>query len=355
MDPITAGLVVGGTSSLISGGLNMWGASKAQAAYEDAMRKLQQMIENEWEVPEFERFTPQEYQLLSIYNPEIAQYIQESAPQLLNEAASQGLINKQNQVLSKMEGQIAEGGEDAVSRAENAKLASEADAQRRSSRNNLLADYGRRGLAGSADEMLADAASVDSVNEQQYLGSLQNAANAQRRKADLLNQYSGTLGSMRGQNLAVESQNANTTNSFNERMTRNLNQYNQYMAQQRNDAQLYNNNNRQNISNANIDLRNNSDMENYRRRMNITNLKNQKVMAKAGMAQQQADMGGRFAQAGIDRLSGMVGGIGSAVGQGLMMYGAGKGSPKPPMQPQQQLYSNNPNMQLYGPGYGFKQ
>lgn len=315
MDPLVGGMAVGAAGSVLSAYMANRQAEQQRADYQAAMQKLSDAVNNGWKLPPDEKFTPEEYKLIAANHPDVAQYVQEKAPQLLNESASQGLIANQQNAITQMQGKLAQPGGDAIANAEKAKTAAEAQNSIASNRANILRSYGARGLASSPQALAADLGSSDSALQSQYLANVQSDANAQARKDALLNNYMQANTSMRAQNANTEQNNAMTTNAFNERMTRNLNQYNQYATGINNQYKQQ----QQNVANANTELKNNAQQENYRRQVALANANNDKIKTQFGIGSNTANQNAQFAQAGIERNSAAIQGVGNTLAQGGMM------------------------------------
>jgi hypothetical protein len=197
----------------------------------------------------------EELQLVGQFQPEIPSLVQETAPQLITESASGAEIAAQRDALSQYQN-MAQTGDDAISRAARERAGFEADQRMKSLRAGVLRDRAARGMLGSGDELLASLQGADSAAIAAREGSLNAAEQAQQRRIQALAASANLAGNIRQQNTGTERANTEIMNAFNQRMAANQNVYNQQSAGIRNQAQMTNLQAQQRVADANVDIRN---------------------------------------------------------------------------------------------------
>ena len=197
----------------------------------------------------------QRFALLKEYIPEAADYYEQQAPELVTEADSGFEKGKQRQALEQLSG-LSETGDDAISRAATEKAAFEADAAAKSRRAEVMRQMIQGGLGGSGQGILSGIAGQQQADSNQYLGGLQSAADAQKRRMDAISQLGSLSTNVRGQNFNAEQANKQIMNRFTENVANSKNVYNQKVAADRNEASRFNINQNQNIADKNIGLGN---------------------------------------------------------------------------------------------------
>lgn len=319
------GAVIGGAIGGVAGGVGGYMSGQIDDAALARAEKIRAELEAKWQTPEFQNIflTPEDYQVVAQVYPQIATYIQENHPEMVQEADSQGLKNTQNQSLEQL-ARLGETGDDAISKAAVAKAQYDADQASRSQRANLLRDLGSRGLGTSGAEILADTGSQQSNEQNARMAGLQAASDAQNRRVQALSQAGSLAGQIRGQNQAVETQNVSAMNAFNQRMAQSKQLYENQKTQALNEAQAWNAKNTQDTANNNVSARNQFAQYNLNRADNNANTiaqsNNTKLMASNGMGLANSQMQANAAQNTLNTFMGPV-----AAAPGLaMQYAAGQ-------------------------------
>ena len=244
--------------------LMSWQASKdAQKATAKERKRISDLIDA-MKQPEFDfsQITPEQFQVVGKYVPEVASYIQEAAPQV-------------------MQGQSA--GREAEKEALNRWLE-----MSRSGRDDIFDIQQRQAARTAAGEQQAQIASLQDLSQRQGGGGLpegaalraimsnrsgelaqQGALDAANRRTQALQQVGTLGGNIRAADQSLEEKNANIINDFNRRLADNGNQYNQYKTGVLNNAQLANLAQAQKISDANIGARNEAASTNLANRNNL--------------------------------------------------------------------------------------
>jgi hypothetical protein len=174
---------------------------------------------------------------------------------LVTESDSGFEKGKQREALNQLSG-LAGSGNDAISRAETEKAAYQADAAAKSRRNEVLRQMQQSGLGGSGQSILSSIAGGQQDDQAQYLGGLQSAADAQKRRIDAIGQMGSLATNVRGQNFNTEQANKTIMNRFRENTANAKNLYNRQTTQDKNEAAKFNINQNQTIADKNVGLGN---------------------------------------------------------------------------------------------------
>ena len=210
---------------------------RAVASANELERKLKTLRPDET----WENINPQLLSEAAKYSPDIAAFVEENAPQLIQEAGSATEKRVQRQALQKLAAQ-AETGRDVISEAQQEQAQFETDARAKSRRNQLMESLRRQGALGSGAGLVAQLEGEQSDAQAAREQSLAAVQGAEQRRRESLGQAASLAGQIRGQNLNVESANVGTMNSFNQRLANARNLYNQYTSGERNQAQQLNQN-----------------------------------------------------------------------------------------------------------------
>lgn len=272
----------------VSAIVQAYNAEKARGANAKRLKELRQMFEQivppkydisiddppdyiQKQLPQadldFSKLTPEQFKVVGTYAPKAAEYIAEQNPQLLKGSAAQK-EGRQAQIDALRSMQSVAKGEnpELAINLQRAKDSAQAAAQSR--QQSILQDAQRRGVAGSG---LSLAAALTGAGQSMAEGanSSQNAALAAYRDKLAAIQNAGNMGRALSQDeLGMEQSNNDVINQFNQRTSRNYQNYLNQRAQMENDAQLRNLQAAQDISNRNV-LQNNEydrwNLENHNR------------------------------------------------------------------------------------------
>lgn len=213
---------------------------------------------------------PEAYAVAAKYIPEVASYIAEQNPQLVQMSAA-GQMGRDAQIQA-LKDIRARTGELSDAEAQDASGRAMRDAQinAQSRQESVLQDANRRGqlgsgamlaaqLQGGSDQMERGA----NLSSQAYLEALRNKVGAIRTEGEMGRQ----LGNDEFSQSAV---NADIINKFNQRAATGANTFNQYAADTVNRGQLFNVQNAQDVLNKNVGTAN--DMSIYNRNRQDKNL-----------------------------------------------------------------------------------
>lgn len=255
MDPITVGIVGTAVAGAGAQWLNSQEAQKASAAE----RKKMQALINKLEEPSFDtsKLTPEDYQVVNQFIPEVAADFEEIAPTTIkgkSEAATAGL-GAQLSALEKLRN-LSDSGDDTQSRLLRSQALRDAAIQSQGEQEAIRQRMARMGQTGSTNDLITSLLAQQGQSQNAALTSQNAAMDAYNRKLEAMRGAADLGGNIRGTELTMEGNNADIINAYNQRFANARNDYNQYASGLRNDAQLRNLNNAQDISNKNVAQRN---------------------------------------------------------------------------------------------------
>lgn len=325
MDPITIAAIVSG---LASTAVNAYAAYKkgeiSEAEYRRAMQasqelesKLKSLRPNE----SWENINPELLSETAKFSPDIAAFVQENAPELIQEAGSATEKRVQREALQKYAA-MSESGRDVISEAQREQALFESDARAKQRQRALMDALRRQGQLGSGAALQAQLSQeqAEAVNARQ--AALQGVQEAEMRRRQALDQAAGLAGQIRGQNLNVESANVGTMNAYNQRLANAKNMYNQYASGARNQAQMINQQREMERERYNLGLRNQYSMYN----------RTQQEAARERARQYDADLATRMydirqgnernrAAGQMQQIGDYATAISSGIGTGMSLYG----------------------------------
>lgn len=286
MDPLTIGLMVAGGAQALSTIAQLYNAEKERGATKGRLEEIKRLFDQikppDYDVsvidpPELimqsipptafdmSNITPEAYQLAGKYIPQVAQYIAEQNPQLVQmSAAGQYGRDAQIQALKDIR---ARTGELSDAEAQDASARAMRDAQigAQSRQQAILQDANRRGQLGSGAMLAAQLQGASdqmergaNLSSQAYLEALRNKLGAIRTEGEMGRQ----LGNDEFSQAAI---NADIINKFNQRAAQGMNQYGQYAAGVMNEGQMANLRNAQDVMNRNVTTGNQFALENRNR------------------------------------------------------------------------------------------
>lgn len=242
MDPLTIAIIAGGASFA----LNAYTAYKkkeiSEAEYKRAMeaaRLLENQLKQLRPSDTWEDINPELLKEVAKFNPDVAAFVQENAPQLITEAGSETEKRVQKEALQKYAA-MSETGQDVISDAQREQALFEADARARSRQQQLQEALRRKGQLGSGQARALQFQLEQEEAQNARQAALQGVQEAENRRRQSLNQAASMASNIRQGNLQVESANVGTMNAYNQRLANAQNLYNQYASNIRNQAQLTN-------------------------------------------------------------------------------------------------------------------
>lgn len=285
---------------------------------------------------------------VSDYVPEIAKYTPESTPQQISEAGTAGERQAQKQALQQY-GRLAQAGYDPIAAAQQEAALTASAQQASAARQAALREAAQRGMAGTGLDVLSGIGATEQAAVGGRQAALQAQAEAGQRRMQALGAYGTLAGQMRQQGAQTEQANVNIMNAFNERMARNLNQYNQYVAEMQNQAQQQNRAEQQRMAEMNVGLRNQQMLMNIQaqrqaeeaRRAAKERMYATKYGIQSGLGELQGKMAGQELGAQTAAWGQGMGALSKLGGMGLQGYYAGK---KPKMEEEDALAGEPPKL-----------
>lgn len=224
--------------------------------------KQNQALYSNINTPDYQQYKPEDYTLAGSYDPEAA-----NATTVSEDPA---LRSQQQSYLMKLAG-LSDTGLSDVDAAGFANARNIADQISRSGTQAAVQNAQARGVGGSGLEFaMREQASQDAAGRAQQAG-LDQAAQSAKQRALYDQAYGGALGGVRAQDFSANSANANI-----------LNQFNMANTQNRNQAQLYNLGQAQNISNANTTQHNSAQQYNNQLQQQMFNDQLEKANGQSG-------------------------------------------------------------------------
>jgi len=374
MDPITIALIAGAAIQVVSGLMQSYQAEKARGATNARLKEIQAMFDaivppdldlevfddpamaSEIQAPQLnvEAITPEVFEIAGTYNPEVADFVRENGPALIqaSEAAETGR-GAQLDALERYK-QIASGEYDPEFAARMDEASQRANREAQSRSDSIIQDANRRGTMGSGFAFAAQQKASTDAMARAAEDSRFAAAEAYRNQLMATDKSAELGGDIRNSEMSEEARNVAIINDFNERTSRNYQDYLTAKAESMNKAKLINMERQQRVSDLNTNAANESKWRNREMyndaQMTGYNVKRQqrqdkldivdrkqrtkqqmyenllaKARGKAGIAQQGIDYLRDDARDSNQRTQG----IADAATSGAMMYGKyGKRSPE---------------------------
>ncbi len=300
--------VAGGVAQYITAQQAQKAAAEQQAKIQAALDKVQD--------PQFDmsQFTPEEYQLVGKYAPEMLPIVQERAPQLmqLSGAGQQG----QDATLSALQRltSIGNSGADAQSQGLIEQAQRQSQIQNQGQQASILDSMSRRGAqAGSGLGFAAALNAQQGANQSASQGGANAAMQAYQQRLQALTQAGNFGQQVQANDMNMQGQNAGIINGFNQRMSAMQNQNNQYNTGNLNEAQRTNLGAQQNTADQNVGLRNNAvAQKNTMAQQEYQNALD-KVRIQAGVSNNAAQNALTSGQNQNNAVQGMTGGISSGL------------------------------------------
>jgi len=330
MDPLTiAGAAVSIGSALwgaITGAKNNAEASKASQNEINELKTIAQRVQT----PDFDinSLTPAQMDLVFSYNPEAIPFIQEAAPQLVEESGvAKGFLESQMGALNRFEN-LAETGEDAglIAAREGAEREAMQTLSRAQAERDAVAQ--RRGIGlGSGASLALQQADVANTAERQQMMNEGAAADAALRRFQATQAGGSLAGQLYGQEMNRVASNADITNAFNARMAERKQAVETQNTQARNQASLLTEQEKQRIADQNAE--NEYENEIQKRQLQQSDYQNKVSQAQLQMQPRQAALGsiGSNAQRSGQTTSGITS-LGGAIGSALGKFGGKKDDKK---------------------------
>lgn len=384
MDPITIGLAVGAGAQVVSGIMQYYQAEKARKASQERLDQIEAMfnkivppdldisifddqrIAQDIPLPSLrlDAITPKDYASIGKQIPEVASFVEEARPELVKASGAAKMGREAQLDALQRYREIASGGFDPRLQEQLNQAARKSQMEAQSRQASVLQDAARRGQLGSGVAMAAQLRAGGDAMDQAAMQSQAAAAEAYRNQLAAMQRSADLGGDIRSSEMSEEARNAGIINEFNQRTSKNYQDWLKYRADLANRANVANLENEQRIADANVSQANQAQWKNRemwntgqqqqyaqarQKQQDLVDLARQKnavkqqqfgntmdiAKAKAGMNQQAMDY---INQSARDRNQ-MVRGIADAVTAGGQYYGkyGQQGQPEQPLLPQSQV------------------
>jgi len=315
MDPLTIALILG--SQAVSGGFQYMNAEEAREYAREQEAKLQDAL-NKIGIPEArpEYFTPEVYQWLENYDPEVAAYVRERDPRMIEMQSSEARRAKsaEQQVLQDILGRAREG-TDVMAEIQRARGMREAAGTMASQAATLQQPLERQGQQGGLAAYGAALQQQQGAGLQAALAGEQAALAGLQERGRALGQAGDLAGRQIGRELDIERANVNAINAFNQRLAQSQQAQANLQAQIRNQAQLENIRGRQRIGEMNVQ----SQAAARDRRQAFEQQQYQNQLAKYGKQAGLAETGISSRQQQAQDINKLIQGLGDVAGAGTMV------------------------------------
>lgn len=258
-------------------------------------------------------------------NPELQENVLQEDTAFQEISEDPRLRKAQLDALSTLSNISSEGGMDAQAMATLAGAQSQAGQMARGNREALMQNAAARGVGGSGLEfVLSDQANQNAAN--QFANeSLNAAAAAEARKMEALQGMAGLGGQMRSQDFNVASTKANAQDAINRFNATNRTQIGGANVDRRNTAMAQNLQNKQQLSNQNVALKNSQ--QQYNKEL-LQNKFDNEIKRAQGISGSSAQVANAQLQGG-QAVAGTLGGIGqAALGAGATLFANQAKDPK---------------------------
>jgi hypothetical protein len=257
-EPITTALIVGAGSAAINAFTAYREGRISEGEYRrqvEAANELERQLKTLRPDESWKDLDPKLLGEVARYSPDIATFVEESAPQLIREAESSAEKRSQQEALQKYAA-MSESGRDVIAEGQREQALFEADARSKSRQQQLMEGLRRQGQLGSGAGLVAQLQGEQADRQLSREASLQGVQQAEMRRREALGQAASLAGQIRGQNFNVESANVGTMNSYNQRLANARSMYNQYTSNAKNQAQTINQQREMDRERTNLGLQN---------------------------------------------------------------------------------------------------
>jgi len=284
MDPVTIGIgmaAIGAASGLIQ----LYNSERERGATKQRLQQIEKMF-NEIVPPEYNisvyddpelvktippaafdysRITPESFASVGQYVPEVAEFVREVAPQVVEaSAAAQEGRGAQLEALRRYR-DIAAGQTDPLFQQKMQEASDRSRIEAQGRMGAALQDAQRRGALDSGVQLAAQLQGQSDAMTRGALTSQAAAAEAYKNQLMALDRSAGLGGDIRQSEMGEAARNAGIINDFNQRTSANYQNYVNQRANMANQAQVYNLDRDQRIADANVAQRNKFAVDNQSR------------------------------------------------------------------------------------------
>lgn len=315
-----------GPTVAVAGAAAQWvNSSNADKASKAEREKMQDVIDK-MQAPDFDpsNFTSEEYSIAAKYVPQLANYIEEQAPQTVKAtAAGEAGREAQLSALGRLKN-MSEQGEDLQSQVLRQRALGDAAAQNQAQQATIQQRAAQRGLGGSGLEFMQSMIGQQGSNQTATRSAQDAAMMAYQNRLQAMKDSANLGGDIRNSDISEQARNAGIINDYNQRKTADANRYQQYLADANNEAQRYNIGNQQRVADANTGIRNSDRQRAQSRADMIVGARNDFDTRKAGMQIGQYQGDSDAIQQRAAHTAAAIGGIQQGIGSGMNSYNQSK-------------------------------
>lgn len=328
MDPLTAGLLVGGATTIGSGLMGADQAKQGQrAAKEAAMRALAEYAGISIPTIAEQSLILQNPDLVGLYNPDQEQLFN-LANSSMEGISTDPLLEQQQMQSLGLLGEVAQGGLTEGDKAASRDIQREVGQNAEARRQAILQNMAQRGTLGSGMELAAQLQGQQQAADMQAKASDALQQQAQARALQAMTQSGNMAGQIRSQQFGEKSDVARAQDAIKQFNTANQQNVSSRNTQEQNRAQQSNLAAKQAQENARAQLAN--QQQQYNKQLLQQQFNNQMQL---GQSRANAHMGvGSAAQAAANQNAQIIGGVGSGIANIAGSYFAGQAQQKKPGQ-----------------------
>jgi hypothetical protein len=242
------------------------------------------------------QLTPYQYSVLQDFHPEIAQYVSEQAPQLMNQGGvGRDLMMEQAQNARSM---YSEGDSPAARAARELQLMDSSKLQQQLL-SQLQAKTAQEGHGNANTDLMLALGVGQQAQDALYKQQLQSQSQGDQNRLQALQMMGSAGANLQSNDQNAQRSNVDIMNSYNQRLARNKWDYNKYQADTQNEANMYNIGQRQGAADKNVLSKNQAVVNNQQAK---TDLQQKAIQARLGGKQGGITSRGQVAaeRAGFD-------------------------------------------------------
>ena len=291
-----------------------------------------ELIKSRVDLPNFDmsKFTPEVYETVGKYAPQLAPLIREANPKLV-ESTAEGKEgrNAQMEALKRLKSQASGAVDPEFSAAlDQAGERSQIESQSRS--QSIMQDFARRGMSGAGNELAAKLSASQNAMSEGANSSRQAAVESYRQRLQALKDSASLGGQISDSDFSRQSQNAGIINSFNQRLAASQQGNANMNTGILNDASKSNWNNEQDIKNKNTSSNNEfnwkdklykNDLKDklYNHNVDEQGRQNSYIINEANWKKGERDRGDDLEKAKYNAAMNKVNGVAGHAGQSIAM------------------------------------
>ena len=289
--PLIAAAGIGAGAQIVSS-IMSWMESKDAANATAAERQKMQDLVNSIQQPNFDlnSIKPEEFKLIQAYVPAAVPLIEENAPQVVKNTKDMNESRGAQLESLRYMRQLAAQGKDPIAEMDRLRGSRQAAQEAGTQMQNIQSQMQRRGIGDSGLSLGLQQQAAGDAGYRTAMAGEQAAADALNRRGTASMNAANIGNQVFGADESIESKNASIINDFNQRMSQRRQQLAQLNVGNANQAAQDYQNQMQNVNNKNVDLRNNTALNEQQRqnqlKQNAYNNSMQKANVLAGQSAQ---------------------------------------------------------------------